>query len=84
MATIRHGGAALTALIPDLGPNIHRHHSVSLVGLSQNLMIDGVNVWPGMLILVAQLIYGYLFIIYRPSGEWGSLPLEGGIETAYK
>lgn len=22
--------------------------------------------------------------IYRPSGDWGSLPLEGGIEAAYK
>lgn len=21
---------------------------------------------------------------YRPSGDWGSLPLEGGIEAAYK
>jgi len=47
-------------------------------------MMDGVNVWPGMFILVVQLIYGYLLIIYRPSEEYGSLPLEGGIETTYK
>lgn len=25
-----------------------------------------------------------LSVIDRPSGDWGSLPLEGGIEAAYK
>lgn len=65
-------------------PSSYVEHSVSPVGLSQNLMMDGVNVWPGMFLLVAQLIYVCFLIIYRPSGDWGSLPLEGGIEAAYK
>ena len=65
-------------------PSSYVEHSVSPGELSQSLMMDGVNVWPGMFIPVAQLIYGYFLIVYRPSGDWGSLPLEGGIEAAYK
>jgi acetyl-CoA carboxylase carboxyltransferase component len=26
----------------------------------------------------------FLLHFFRPSGDWGSLPLEGGIEAAYK
>jgi len=65
-------------------PSSYVEHSVWPEGPSQNLMMDGVNVWPGMFILVAELIHGYFLMIYRPSGDWGSLPLEGGIEAAYK
>jgi len=39
-------------------PPLYVEHSVSLVGHSQNLMMDGVNVSHGMWLLVAWLIHG--------------------------
>jgi len=87
MATIRHGASAISALyhasIPIYTIIIRRAFGVAGSGFTDPE--DGKNTrvaWWGKF-KHCTLVDLYLGSA-RPSADWGSLPLEGGIEAAYK
>ncbi|MBM3643301.1 MAG: methylmalonyl-CoA carboxyltransferase [Alphaproteobacteria bacterium] len=67
-ATIRHGARALTAIYQSTGP-------WCTILMRKSFGVAGA---------AHQNWRKYNFRYAWPSGDWGSLPLEGGIEAAYK
>ena len=86
MATIRHGASAMSALynasIPIFTVVIRR-----AFGVAGGVFADPEDGRGERIAWYVLIVPPYLSLIgirCRPSGDWGSLPLEGGLEAAYK
>lgn len=90
MATIRHGAAALAALyqasVPIFTIIIRR-----AFGVAGGAFAEADDGWGKRVAWYVQPLnlqrdptYCNILNVPRPSADWGSLPLEGGIEAAYK
>ena len=86
-ATIRHGASALAALYQASTPiyTIVIRRAFGVAGGAFADPDDGVNIRVAWLVSFCSSDCGpHASRRDRPSGDWGSLPLEGGIEAAYK
>ncbi|KAG6865318.1 hypothetical protein C0991_003492 [Blastosporella zonata] len=80
-ATIRHGASAMSALYSATTP-IYTVIIRRAFGVAGGVFADPED---GAGLRVAWFVLAPLDCkLSRPSGDWGSLPLEGGIEAAYK
>lgn len=85
-ATIRHGASALSALYNATVP-IYTVVTRRAFGVAGGVFADpedGMGTRVAWFVSLLPLYFIQTEHIARPSGDWGSLPLEGGIEAAYK